>query len=347
MEDALAYTNRARRALDKARTIDEVKDVRDKAEALRLYVKQAGYGLEMQNTCAEIKLRAERKVGGLLKKTAKTGERDAGKGGDRRSQSQPATVKLDSIGITRSQSSRWQQEAELPEATFEKHIVDTKAGGGELTSASVMRLARDERRDKDRRAEGARDSPTGTVDDLDRLVSDGHRFGTIYADPPWNYDNVATRASADRHYATQGIEWLESLPVEALAAEQAHLHLWTTNAFIFEARRLLDAWGFTYKSCFVWVKPQMGIGNYWRVSHEFLLLGVRGGLTFADRSCMSWGLFPRRKHSEKPGEVRQLIERASPTPRLELFARVLTDGWASWGDEITGDALPSSAVATA
>jgi N6-adenosine-specific RNA methylase IME4 len=187
----------------------------------------------------------------------------------------------------------------------------------------------------------ANEPPDGgcAVDDLAALVGAGRRFGTIYADPPWRYGNQATRAAAGKEYATMSVEGIAALPVKDLAAEVAHLHLWTTNAFLFECPRLLEAWGFEYKGVFVWCKSQIGIGNYWRVSHEFLVLGVRGGLTFLDRSLRSWAELARDRHSSKPEQVRLLIEKASPPPRLELFARAHRsgDGWTTWGDQIERD----------
>lgn len=164
----------------------------------------------------------------------------------------------------------------------------------------------------------------------------GKKFGTIYADPPWQYGNGGTRAAAKNHYSTMSVGDICSLPVIDLAADNSHLHLWTTNGFLPDALRVMEAWGFTYKSCFVWVKEQMGLGNYWRVSHELLLLGVKGNLTFECKSLYSWGCWPRAKHSEKPDEIRQFIEAASPAPRLELFGRKLVEGWTVWGDEIGG-----------
>lgn len=172
-----------------------------------------------------------------------------------------------------------------------------------------------------------------TTNDLDDL-KDAH-YGTIYADPPWQYGNQGTRAAQGNHYGGMSVDDICALPIGRLAQPRSHLHLWTTNAFLFEARRVMEAWGFEYKSCFVWVKPQMGIGNYWRVSHEFMLLGVRGSLPFHDKSLMSWASIPRTKHSAKPEEVREFIQRASPGPYLELFARRPAVGWTVWGNEIS------------
>ncbi len=172
------------------------------------------------------------------------------------------------------------------------------------------------------------------VDDLQAIIATRQRFGTIYADPPWKYGNQSTRGATDNHYATMAVEDIAALPIAELAADDSHLHLWTTNAFLFEAKAIMDAWGFEYKSVFVWVKPQMGMGNYWRVSHEFLLLGVRGSCPFVDHSMKSWLSADRAGHSVKPFVFREMIEKASPGPRLELFARQTCEGWVSWGNEI-------------
>lgn len=129
----------ARVALAEARSVDEVKDVRDRAEALRLYMKQAGHGLEMQNDVAEIKLRAERRAGELL------GEMEKRDGGDAtRARLQGATElppTLADLGIERTQSHRWQAEAAVPEERFERYLADTRAGGDELTSVGLLRIA--------------------------------------------------------------------------------------------------------------------------------------------------------------------------------------------------------------
>lgn len=185
-----------------------------------------------------------------------------------------------------------------------------------------------------------------TVEDLEELA--GSDFATIYADPPWQYGNQSTRGSTSAHYkngsAGMTVDEICEMPVKATAAENAHLHLWTTNAFLFEAKTVLEEWGFEYKSCFVWVKPQIGMGNYWRVAHEFLLLGVRGSLPFADKTLRSWGEYRRANHSAKPEEIRDLIHRASPGPRLELFARRPVEGWTCWGNEIEKNIFHQSNV---
>ena len=177
------------------------------------------------------------------------------------------------------------------------------------------------------------------VCDLQKLIDRGAKFPTIYADPPWPYTNTAARGAAVNHYRTMTLEAVRNEPVKQLAADQAHLHLWTTNAFLREAFDVIRAWGFHYKSCLVWIKPQLGMGNYWRVSHEFLLLGVRGNLPFRDRTCRSWLLARRTAHSRKPFAFRELIERVSPAPYLELYGarNSPTQGGLSTATRLNGD----------
>ena len=205
------------------------------------------------------------------------------------------------------------------------------------TLSAFLRLDANDRTDRLRPSPENRIHESGRSNCLQQLIDENRRFGTIYADPPWRYSNAASRGAAENHYETMTTDAIAALPIGQLAADEAHLHLWTTNAFLFEAEQVIKAWGFTYKSCLLWIKPQIGNGNYWRVSHEFLLLGVRGNLTFPDRTQQSWLFADRGRHSAKPNVFRKLIEQVSPGPRLELFARSQSDGWITWGDQIQPD----------
>lgn len=160
-------------------------------------------------------------------------------------------------------------------------------------------------------------------------------FATIVADPPWQYDNKATRGAAEDHYPTMSVDELVALPVKDWAGDEAHLYLWTTNGFLRESFDVLEAWGFTYKTTLVWVKPQIGMGNYFRSSSEYVLFGVKGGLRTKDSNQRNWFEAPRGKHSAKPGLFFDLVERASFPPYLEMFARQrrLSPEWDYWGNE--------------
>lgn len=243
----------------------------------------------------------------------------------------------------------WSHHAEV--ASLPPEESDALLSEAERQGLSTRELRRRVSQHKAARALMAPETNTDTCNavDLFRLASSGAKFGTIYADPPWRYDNQGTRAATGNHYAGMkdedgrevqsaagmSIEEICALPVRDLVADDAHLHLWTTNGFLFECPKIFDAWGFEFRSSLVWVKPQMGIGNYWRNSHEILLTAIRGDAKrFNDRSLKSWIECDRGAHSAKPEKVRHFIERASAGPYLELFGRSLSPKWVVWGNQI-------------
>ena len=135
------------------------------------------------------------------------------------------------------------------------------------------------------------------------------------ADPPWRYGNTSTRGAAEDHYPTMTIEELCDLDIaRERAADQAHLYLWATAGHLPEAFKVMEAWGFTYKTYLVWVKPQMGMGNYFRISTELVLFGVKGGMRTQDMGIMNYFTAPRGKHSSKPQAFYDLVAKASPGP---------------------------------
>lgn len=170
--------------------------------------------------------------------------------------------------------------------------------------------------------------------------------GTIVADPPWRYGNTSTRGAAEDHYPTMSIDEIADLKVpHEHTGSQAHLYLWTTAGHLPQAFAVMEAWGFTYKTYLVWVKPQMGMGNYFRVSTELVLFGIKGELRTRDRAIMNWFEARRGKHSAKPESFYDMVMRASPGPYLEMFARCRATkqllcgcskcrlGWQVWGNE--------------
>jgi len=129
----LTYFNRARTAPKKVVHLNEAKEIRDKAEALRVYARQAGQAADMERQCAEIRLRAERRLGELLAESVRPGNPQW---------STEATIRLATFGITRNQSSRWQLAATLPEAEFEQYVSTSR----EPTTAGVLRLVQSRER---------------------------------------------------------------------------------------------------------------------------------------------------------------------------------------------------------
>lgn len=326
-EQALAHIDAAKREIAAAKSIDDVVDMRDKAAAVQMYAAKRKGSQQVAQDAAEIKLRCERRAGEILREMPKR------RGGNSKLMLQDATPTLEQIGVDRVDSHRWQSLASLPESDFDGYLSECRANGHDITTAGAMLLAKTKRKEEKQRAAQATDSDECTIVSLDAMVAGGVKFGCIYADPPWQYGNQATRAATDNHYQTMPLDDICALPIAAIAADESHLHLWTTNGFLPDAFKVMEAWGFEYKSVMVWAKTQLGIGNYWRVSHEFLLLGVRGDLVFpqSDRP-RSWIEAPRGKHSAKPEIFRQLIEKVSPQPRIELFGRKVSPGWTVWGN---------------
>ena len=173
-------------------------------------------------------------------------------------------------------------------------------------------------------------------------------FGTILADPPWRFLNKTGKVAPEhrrlRRYATMTLDEIAALPVAQLAATPAHLYLWCPNALLPDGLAVLQSWGFTYKSHLVWYKIRKdggpdgrGVGFYFRNVTELLLFGVRGknARTLAPgRRQVNLLATQKREHSRKPDELYGIIERCSPGPFLELFARGnARPNWTAWGNE--------------
>lgn len=332
---AEAILDYGRRDLEQVRTIEDLLDRRRKTAAVEEYVARAvrdrEYQLQAQNAIAELRIRQERKIGEWL------AARPRARGGNP-NLFQPGTGSPKSyrdLGIGRTEAHRYQAEATVPEEVFERHVQETKQARKELTSSGLLDLAKRLRQAEEKQTRRTPSTKGCTVGDLFGLARTGTKFGTVNIDPPWPYDNQTTRAATSNHYEAMTLAEITALPVGQLAADASHCHLWTTTSFLPAALALLAAWGFAYKGLLVWCKPQLGLGNYYRNAVELLLLGVRGRCPFLNNAEKNWLCVDRRAHSEKPAEVRAIIERVSPPPRLELFARRTAPGWLSWGDEIS------------
>jgi N6-adenosine-specific RNA methylase IME4 len=162
------------------------------------------------------------------------------------------------------------------------------------------------------------------------------QFSVIYCDPPWRYEHASTPSRAiELHYPTMTLDEIKRLDVPAAPA--AALFLWATSPKLAEALEVVDAWGFGYRTCMVWVKDKIGMGYYVRQQHELLLIGRRGDMPLPDETTLPSSVVtaPRGRHSEKPPEFYDVIEAMYPGyPKVELFARAAREGWQSWGNEV-------------
>lgn len=183
----------------------------------------------------------------------------------------------------------------------------------------------------------------------------GQKFATIYADPPWRFQNrtgkVAPEHKRLNRYETMDLEAIKAMPVSQIAADKSHLYLWVPNALLPDGLEVMKAWGFEYKGNIVWEKVRKdgqpdgrGVGFYFRNVTEILLFGIRGdnNRTLAPaRSQVNLIRTMKREHSRKPDEIIPIIERCSPGPFIELFARGDREGWAMWGNQADASYEPT------
>lgn len=167
-------------------------------------------------------------------------------------------------------------------------------------------------------------------------------YRVVYADPPWSYSstdasNYTGKYCGDPclHYPVMSLEAICSMPVKDISDDNAVLFLWTTSYHIFESKEVLDAWGFTYKSMFIWDKVKHNMGGYNSIRHEFLIIATKGSCPLDNVELIdSVQTIERTKHSEKPEEFRQIIETLYKYGnKVELFARKQTEGWDVYGNE--------------
>lgn len=185
-----------------------------------------------------------------------------------------------------------------------------------------------------------------TIQSLEDFTS-GKKYKTIYADPPWQFQNRTGKVAPEHkrltRYSTMKLEDIEALPVSSIADDKCHLYLWVPNALLPEGLAVMKAWGFEYKTNIIWEKVRKdgmpdgrGVGFYFRNVTEILLFGIKGDKNRTldpGRSQVNLIRSSKREHSRKPDEFISLIEDCSPGPYIELFARGNRCGWDMWGNQ--------------
>jgi len=193
----------------------------------------------------------------------------------------------------------------------------------ELRSEKITKVLRDVKKAKQ-------------VKEIKVLTPPKGEFNVIVVDPPWpgsgGYDPDGFRGSGD-HYPSMSLEAIKA--IELPAAKDCVLWLWGIDINLREALDVIEAWGFERKSTLIWVKDKIGMGAWLRNQHEYCFLAVKGKPVFHGESIPSILHAPRRKHSEKPSEFYELVEKASPyKAKLDYFARKKREGWQVFGDEV-------------
>lgn len=180
------------------------------------------------------------------------------------------------------------------------------------------------------------------------------KFDVIYADPPWTFrtwSNEGKDRSPEKHYDCMSLADIRALPVSDIAADNCALFLWVTDPLLPEGLKLMEAWGFKFKTiAFVWAKlnksapPTLwtendlftGLGYWTRANPELCLLGTRGKPKRVSKSVRRLVVSPRREHSRKPDEIAEKIDdlMGRDTSKIELFARTGRTGWTTWGNDV-------------
>lgn len=197
------------------------------------------------------------------------------------------------------------------------------------------------------------DNPSVQAASESLLRQDWPLFGTVLADPPWRFQNRTGKVAPEHRrlsrYDTMSVDEICALPIGTLSQAKSHLYLWVPNALIADGLRVMTAWGFTYKANLVWAKRRKdggpdgrGVGFYFRNVTELVLFGVKGNLRTLSPGRRQVNMIETRKreHSRKPDELYGIVERCSPGPYLELFARYPHPGWFVWGNEASDEVLP-------
>ena len=297
--------------------------------------------LQEAQLISEAVLDAEVRIGQLMRDVPKTS------GGDRRSEDfkkpsggsfeKSKRQVIEESGFSKTQVQRFEELASHPEIV-EQAKAEARENDDIVSRSLVLNMIRTQK-EAEKRAE----RQSAITEQLSQPKTNSHidifttdkKYRVIYADPPWSYNDrqdTVYHGGAVKHYPTMPLEEICALPVPA--EKDSVLFLWTTSPILEDAFKVINAWGFKYKSSFIWDKVATAMGNYNSVRHEFLLICVRGRcVPDVPKRLDSVVSIERTEHSRKPDEFRQIIDTLYPVgSRLEMFAREAHEGWDVWGN---------------
>lgn len=292
---ALVFYNGAKQALKNACRIDQVKAIKNKAEAIRKYAKQAKDAVS-QVYAAEIRMRAERKAGELLIEMAANGERDPG--GRGRIESRP-TIRLDDLGISPYESSRWQKLAEPSDEEFEQALGKTRAQHGSTTAGLLRELKRPEQVSR------------GDESRL-KLRLPKRKFDVIVLDPEWR-DNAANLSDEIR------------ILIEQSARKDSHVFVWVPNEYIQAAFKMIENCSLRFQHLFGWRKE----GAHQGCKEEFAIYARKGNPKFDFSRIVTIFDAPVPK-AGKPPMFYKMIAGATKGSRLDAYSKRKFEGFERW-----------------
>lgn len=325
---ALIKYDAARRALAEAKAVDEVAAIQNVAAAMQAYARQAkDRGLEAD--AAEIRFRAERRLGEMMSASVKHG-------GDRKSKViEKPLITLAEAGVDKNLANAARKAAAIPDDEVENVVAEVRDAVMSASARVVNAHDKQARRQKQRAAYAAGTHAPANLADFPAASVE-----VIYADIPWPFETWSDKGQ-DRAPLYPTLQLPEILvmgaEVERIAARDCVLLLWTTWPMMPQALKVIAGWGFEYSTCaFLWAKPDfIGTGYWTRANTEPCLLGVRGSPERVNKKVSQFIYESPREHSRKPEETYSRIEKLFQGPYLELFARPKFNriGWSTWGNE--------------
>ncbi len=334
---APARLNHLEREVATVSTVIEAKALCDKVEALRVYWRQAG-DREPEIQAAEIRIRAERRLGELLLAYAAAGLIRPGSPGRTRTGSigsDAERITLVAAKIEPRLAERARRYAQMPVDAFVSRLVARRAAIARGETRVSLFLV-----DEDKAARrAAREAELASK--VRRLPGD--KFGVILDDPEWRFEvwsrETGLDRAADNHYPTSDLATIAAREVTALAAPDCAWFRWVTVPYLAHGIRSIEVDGFTYRSSWAWAKDRIGTGYWNRNKHEVLLLAVRGDVPCPAPGQQWYSLLeaPVGAHSAKPDCFLSMIEAYFPrVPKIELNRRgPPRPGWDAWGNEAT------------
>lgn len=320
------------KALAAAKAIDEVKDIRDRADAIRSYARQAN-NKQLEIDAGEIRFRAERRIGELMAAQREVGGLSVGGRPPKTGSDSDPVNTLAHIGIGKHLADRARKYAAIPASRFEGLLAARRDSIERDRARITINLVEDDK--AARRA--LREAELGAR----QLALPNRRFGVIVADPEWRFEPWSRTTGMDRaaenHYPTSATEVIAARDVPSISADDCVLGLWTTVPMLRHGFVVMEAWGFDYKTHWAWAKDRIGPGYWNRNKHDIFLFGTRGNVP-CPAPGEQWDSLleaPRRGHSEKPELFLEMMECYFPNlPKIELNRRgPARPGWSCWGNE--------------
>ena len=341
MSAPLTRYEAACRAVADVKAIDEVRVIRDKWEAIRVYGRQSK-NKQLEIDASEIRFRAERRIGELMADQRATVGMAAGgrpsaepppeqTGSERDPVSVPT---LADVGVNKHLADRARKYAAIPEAAFEAMMGERRERiASEDARVTVDLIAAGDKAEKRAAREAELAHRITALPDK--------KYGLILDDPEWRFEvwsrETGLDRAADNHYPTSPLEQILARDIPSIAAADCAWFRWVTVPYLAHGIRSIEVGGFVYKSSWIWAKDRIGNGYWNRNRHEVLLLAVRGHVPCPAPGTQWDSLLnaPVTRHSAKPECFLEMIEAYFPTlPKIELNRRgPARPGWDAWGNE--------------